>query len=243
MWEYLLRLKLACFHERIDFFPSIVPHVERCFYFFWGCKTPRRHAVNLQALIWPWGFRTGKSRCIGTVEQKNRREIIIFNSFCDRFALALTIWSWVNNAVITESQAVVPLAPYMASTAHPCTVWRGCSCCCCWRFTRALLPVWPQLSSQPLRRILFPGEAECRLEERTWSFFSLSPGVNYDFPSKCEPRETVWMAIHQATCLHPPEQWKKVSREVTSTLTGCTGRLQESTSSGNFQNNCMRWRD
>lgn len=51
--------------------------------------------------------------------------------------------------------------------------------------------VWPQLSSQPLGRILFPGETECRVEEeRTCSFFSLSPGLNYDFPSKYEPGET-----------------------------------------------------
>lgn len=110
----------------------------------------------------------------------------------------------MNNAVITESQAVFPLAPYMASGAHPCAVWRGYSCC--WRFTPTLLRVWPQLSSQPLCRILFPGETECRLEERTWSFFILSPGVNYDFPSKYEPRETASTVIHQPTCLHPPEQ-------------------------------------
>lgn len=142
----------------------------------------------------------------------------------------VTIWSWVNNAVITESQAVFPDAPYMASPAHPRTVWRGDSCC--WRFTPPLLRVWPQLSSQPLRRILFPGETECRVKERTWSFFSLSPGVNYDFPSKYEPGETVWMAIHQPTCLHPPEQCATLRAQRRSaerllppfehTLTGCT---------------------
>lgn len=63
-----------------------------------------------------------------------------------------------------------------------------------------------QLSSQPLHRVLDPGENECGAEEGTWSFFSLSRGVNYDFPSKYEPRETVWTAIHQPVCLHPPEQ-------------------------------------
>lgn len=47
---------------------------------------------------------------------------------------------------------------------------------------------------------------ECAAEQRTWSAFRLSQGVNYDFPSKAEPRETAWTVIHQPGCLHPPEQ-------------------------------------
>lgn len=118
------------------------------------------------------------------------------------------------------------IAPYMAFVHKPAllhTVWRRDSCC--WRFTPPLLKALPrQLNSQPLHRILDPGEKESRAEEETCSFFSLSRGLSYDFPNKCEPRETVWMAIHQAGCLHPPEQCvtppgtKKVTRGFTSTF-------------------------
>lgn len=101
--------------------------------------------------------------------------------------------------------AVFLVAPYTALVHSPeqlCRVWRGDSCG--WRFTPKTQP--RQLSSQPLHRILDRGEKECGVEERTWSAFSLSQGVNYDFPSKYEPRETAWTAIHQPGCLHPPEQ-------------------------------------
>lgn len=178
---------------------------------------------------------------------RGTNETVIFNSVSDRFTLVVAIWPWVNNAVIAESQAAFPLAPYMASATHPCTVWRGDSWCR--RFTPALLPVWPQLSSQPLGRILFPGETECRLEERTCSFFSLSPGLNYDFPSKYEPGETAWAAIHQPTCLHPPEQcatlraqWRSAERLLPPSL-AALGSSKSSTSTESFKNNCMRWQD
>lgn len=78
---------------------------------------------------------------------------------------------------------------------------------CGWRFTLPLHEARPkQQSSQPLHRILDSGENECRAEERTWAAFRLSQGVNYDFPSKAEPREIAWTVIHQTGCLHPPEQ-------------------------------------
>lgn len=114
-----------------------------------------------------------------------------------------------------KKQAVFLVAPYTAlvlSRVQLCRVWRGDSCG--WRFTPPLLKAQPrQLSSQPLHRILDPGENECGAEEGTWSAYSLSQGVNYGFPSKYEPRETVWAVIHQPACLHPPEQCMTLGRK------------------------------
>lgn len=93
---------------------------------------------------------------------------------------------------------------YFLSPASLCTVWRRDSC------SLKICSTSPQSSvkaAEPLPCILDPGENEYGAEEGTWAFCSLSQGVNYDFPSKYEPRETAWMAIHQLGCLHPPEQY------------------------------------
>lgn len=114
----------------------------------------------------------------------------------------------VSNEASEKSEAVFFVVPYTAKVLGGVQFyrnWRWDSCD--WRFTSPLQKAQPKrLSSRPLHCILDSGENECRAEEKTWSAFSLSQGVNYDFPSKAEPREIAWTVIHQPGCLHPPEQ-------------------------------------
>lgn len=73
---------------------------------------------------------------------------------------------------------------------------------------------------------------------------------SYDFPNKSEPGETVWMAIHQPGCLHPPEQCvtpsppppgtKKVTRGFTSTF-ACPACTQPHPARGSEPWETTRW--
>lgn len=118
----------------IFFPPSIVLHAEKCFYFFWGCKTPYRYAANLPALQ-----RLQKGAKVAAFAPRNERaverESFSTPSVTDSHLWLLFAHEWTMLSS-QWSRAVFPLAPYMASGAHPCTVWRGDSWC--WRFTPAL---------------------------------------------------------------------------------------------------------
>lgn len=103
------------------------------------------------------------------------------------------------------------------------TVWRGDSCC--WRFTPPLLKALPrQLNSEPLHRILDPGERSPEQKRRP-ALSSASPRgwVTISLINMNPGKHTDWQSISLAVCIllnnvWPPPDTKKVTRGFTSTF-------------------------
>lgn len=122
MWEYLLWLKLACFHETEAFSPPLVSHVKSCFYFFFvlilRLQNPEK-SVNMQThmvnSVWPGSFRmvfaapilgNKKAGPAKWSQIKYDYTVGILHSLSDR-VMYVTIWSWEYNAVITGKKTCV----------------------------------------------------------------------------------------------------------------------------------------
>lgn len=96
------------------------------------------------------------------------------------------------------------IAPYMAFVQIPAllrTVWRGDSCC--WRFTPPLLKALPrQLNSEPLHRILDPGERS-PAQKRRPALSSASPRgwVTISLINMNPGKQTDWQSISLAVCI------------------------------------------
>lgn len=109
-----------------------------------------------------------------------------------------------------NQQSVFLIAPYMAFVHIPAllrTVWRGDSCC--WRFTPPLLKALPrQLNSEPLHRILDPGERSPEQKRRP-ALSSASPRgwVTISLINMNPGKQTDWQSISLAVCILLNNVW------------------------------------
>lgn len=87
------------------------------------------------------------------------------------------------------------------------TVWRGGSCC--WRFTPPLLKALPRkLNSEPLHRILDPGERSPEQKRRP-ALSSASPRglVTISLTNMNPGKQTDWQSISLAVCILLNNVW------------------------------------